>query len=87
LLARNSAGPLPPEIPVFLAQGTADTIIRPQVTKNYAQRPCAADSKVQLLELPGVGHGLVARDAASAAIDWIANRFEADPPPSDCGRM
>jgi acetyl esterase/lipase len=87
LLARNSAGPLPPETPVFLAQGTADTIIRPQVTKDYAQRLCAAGSKVQLLELPGVGHGLVAHEAASAAVDWIANRLRADSPPSDCGRM
>jgi acetyl esterase/lipase len=87
LLARNSAGTLPPEIPVFLAQGTADAIIRPQVTKDYMQRLCAAGGKVQLLELPGVGHGFAARDSASAAVDWIAGRFKADSPPSDCGRM
>jgi acetyl esterase/lipase len=87
LLARNSAGTLPTEIPVFLAQGSADTIIRPQVTKGYVQRLCAAGSKARLLELPGVGHGLAAHDATSAAVGWIANRFNADSPPSDCGRM
>jgi acetyl esterase/lipase len=78
---------LPPEIPVFLAQGTADAIIRPQVTKDYMHRLCAAGGKVQLLELPGVGHGLAAHDSASAAVDWIASRFRADLPPSDCGPM
>jgi pimeloyl-ACP methyl ester carboxylesterase len=87
LLARNSAGTLPAEIPILLAQGTADAIIRPQVTKDYMQRLCSAGSKVQWVELPGVGHGFAAHDAASAAIDWVANRFKADPPPSDCGRM
>jgi acetyl esterase/lipase len=87
LLARNSAATLPPEIPVFLALGTADAIIRPQVTKDYMQRLCATGSKVQLLELPGVGHGLAAHDSASTAVDWIAGRFKADPPPNDCSRM
>jgi hypothetical protein len=48
------------------------------VTKSYAQRFCAAGSKVQLLELPGVGHGLAADDGASAAVDWIADRFKAE---------
>jgi pimeloyl-ACP methyl ester carboxylesterase len=86
LLARNSAGTLPPEIPVFLAQGTADAIIRPQVTKDYMKRLCSAGSKVQLLELPGVGHGFAAHDSASAAVDWIGSRFNADPLPNDCGR-
>jgi acetyl esterase/lipase len=86
LLARNSAETLPPEIPVFLAQGTADAIIQPQVTKDYMKRLCAAGSKVQLLELPGVGHGFAAHDSASAAVDWIAGRFNADSPPDDCGR-
>ena len=86
LLARNSAGTLPPEIPVFLAQGTADAIIRSQVTNDYMKRLCSAGSKVQLLELPGVGHGLAAHDSASAAVDWIDGRFNADPSPNDCGR-
>jgi len=87
LLARNSAGTLPTEIPVFLAQGTTDTIIRPQVTKDYMQRLCNAGSKVQSLAMPGVGHGFAARDSASAAVGWIASRFMADPAPSDCGPM
>jgi hypothetical protein len=51
------------------------------------QRLCTAGDKVQLLELPGVGHRFAARVSASAAVGWIAGRFKADSPPSDCGRM
>src|SRR3984893_9468998 len=46
LLAENSPGALPPEIPVFLAQGTDDDIIHPKVTQDYAASLCSAGSKV-----------------------------------------
>ena len=85
LLARNTPATLPREIPIFLAQGTADTIIRPQVTQGYMKRLCKAGSKVRLLVMPGVGHGLAARDSASAAIDWMADRFAGISAPNDCG--
>jgi hypothetical protein len=33
LLERNTAGELPTELPVFLAQGTKDGLVRPEVTE------------------------------------------------------
>ncbi len=87
LLARNSPGPLPPQIPVFLAQGTADEVIRPQVTQDYMQRLCRMGDKVRYVVLPGVGHGLAAYKSKAEAVDWLAGRFAANPAPSDCGRM
>jgi pimeloyl-ACP methyl ester carboxylesterase len=75
-----------PRFPFFSLRGTADAIIRSQVTNDYMKRLCSAGSKVQLLELPGVGHGFAAHDSASAAVDWIGGRFNADPSPNDCGR-
>jgi pimeloyl-ACP methyl ester carboxylesterase len=84
LLAQNSAELLPQDIPVFLAQGTTDTIIAPQVTEGYMQRLCKAGSRVRLLELPGIGHGLVAAESARAAVAWMADRFAGVPAPSDC---
>lgn len=68
LLARNSAGTLPREIPVFLAQGSADTIIQPQVTQDYMQRLCKAGSRVRLLRMPGIGHGVAAMESARTAV-------------------
>jgi acetyl esterase/lipase len=85
LLASNTPGTLPPSIPVFLAQGMKDTLVRPAVTENYMQGLCQAGSAVQWDPVPGSGHLFVARDSAGAAIGWIAARFEGTPAPSSCG--
>jgi hypothetical protein len=84
LMAQNSSGTLPPRIPLFLAQGGADGLVRPQVTRDYMKRQCAAGGKVRMLFLPGDNHGFIARDAAASAVDWMADRFAGAPAPSDC---
>ena len=86
LLVRNTAATLPANIPVFLAQGTTDTIIRPQVTEDYMQRLCIAGSRVRLLIMPGVGHGLAAERSAPTAVAWMADRFAGTPAPNNCER-
>ncbi len=86
LLARNTPGPLPRHIPVFIAQGDADTLVRPQVTRDYMGRLCRAGSRVRLVMIPGVGHGSAGRDAAGPAVEWMAGRLAGTPAPSDCGR-
>ncbi len=86
LLKKNTPGALPPDIPVFLAQGTIDPIIRPEVTQHYAAALCKAGSKVKALELPNVGHGWAGRAAAPYAVDWITARFAGEPAPDDCGK-
>jgi acetyl esterase/lipase len=85
LLASNTPGTLPPSIPVFLAQGMKDTLVRPAVTENYMQGLCKAGSAVEWYPVPGSGHLFVARDSAGAAVDWIAARFAGSPAPSNCG--
>ncbi len=86
IMLRNSPGPLPREIPVFIAQGTADNIVPPTVTAAFVRRQCRAGSAVRVVLMPAVGHAFVARDAALAAVQWIGDRFAGVPPPSDCGR-
>ncbi len=85
LMVRNSPGLLPRSLPVFLAQGTADKLVRPQVTMDYMKRLCAAGSAVRMLELPGVSHGFAGAKSADAAVAWIGDRFAGKPAPSDCG--
>lgn len=87
LALRNSPGPLSPQIPLFLAQGTTDDLVRPEVTRAYMQRQCRAGGKVTMMWVPGVGHGFVARDSADAAVAWMMDRFTGRPAPSDCGRQ
>jgi acetyl esterase/lipase len=84
LLLRNSAGDLPADIPVFLAQGLSDGLVRPAVTQAYKERLCKAGSKVKMLVLPGVSHGFIGYDSANAAADWIADRFRGNTLHSDC---
>jgi acetyl esterase/lipase len=84
LIERNTPGALPPSIPIFLAQGTSDELVRAQVTHDYMQRLCRAGSKVRMVVMPGVGHGFAARDSANAAVDWMASRFAGYAAPSDC---
>jgi acetyl esterase/lipase len=85
LALQNTPGTLPPRIPVFLAQGTADELVRPAVTQDYMTRLCKAGSKVRMLLMPGVGHGFAGRDSADAAVAWMAERFARTAAPSDCG--
>lgn len=86
LAMRNTPGTLPPQIPLFLAQGTTDNIVRPEVTRGYMQRQCKAGGKVAMMWVPNVGHGFVARDSADAAVGWMMDRFAGRPAPSDCGK-
>jgi Secretory lipase len=84
LLAENTPGPLPSDIPVFVAQGSADGLMRPSVTEAYVEALCRRGSKVQFDLMHDVGHAFIARDAAYAAIAWIASRFGGGPPADNC---
>ena len=84
LLAKNTPGALPPSIPVFLAQGMSDGLVRPQVTASYMRKLCDGGSRVRMLIMPGVSHGFAGRDAADDAVTWITDRFAGRSAPSDC---
>ncbi len=84
LAARNTPGTLPPDIPVFIAQGTNDRIVLPRITPDYVRRLCAAGSSVTVDEMPGVGHGFAGMRSARDAVAWIADRFAGRQVPNDC---
>jgi len=84
LLKTNSAGTLPTDIPVLLAQGTIDQIIQPAVTENYMKRLCQAGSRVKLVMLPNIGHGRAAQASTMDAVRWISDRFDGAAAPNDC---
>jgi acetyl esterase/lipase len=84
LLEKNTPGPLPSEIPLFLAQGTNDQIIRPAVTQAYFSKACNAGSKVKLVSLPNIGHGRAAQASTMSAVNWMSDRFAGELPPDDC---
>jgi len=69
---------------VFLAQGTTDQIIRPQVTEDYRKKLCSAGSKVQMMLMPNIGHGRAAQASTATVVRWIDARFAGETPPNDC---
>jgi dienelactone hydrolase len=84
LLAQNSLGPLPSDVPVFITRGTTDLLVRPSVTTAYVNALCRNGSRVRLKMMQGVGHAFIARDAADDAVCWIAARFDGQLAPRDC---
>jgi acetyl esterase/lipase len=84
LMAANTPTTLPPRVPVFLAQGTADEIVRPDVTQNYMRRLCREGSRVHMMLMQDINHGLGGRASAGAAVDWMAARFAETAVPNDC---
>ena len=86
IMARNSPGQAPAGAPVFIAQGTADTTVRPEITKRFGEALCAQGARVSFVPLPGVTHTFAARDSANAALNWMTERFRGAPAPSSCVR-
>jgi acetyl esterase/lipase len=75
IMLHNTPGQAPAGAPVFLAQGTADTTVRPEITKQFGDHLCGQGARVDFVELPGVSHTFAAKDSAPAALAWMGERF------------
>ena len=84
LMEHNSPEHLPPGVPVFLAQGTSDSIVRPAITRRFGEELCKNGNHVRFFEIKGGGHSFAAFNSAHAAVTWMADRFAGLPAPSDC---
>ncbi len=84
LLAENRPGQAPIGVPVYIAQGTADVVVRPSVTSDFVEDLCRRGETVQLDVLPGQGHMRAGRVSATAAIQWMRDRFDGVRAPSTC---
>jgi acetyl esterase/lipase len=84
LMLRNTPGQAPSGGPVFLAQGTADTTVPPDITKRFGAALCKQGVKVSFVVMPGVSHTYAARNSVNAALQWFGDRFRGAPPHSDC---
>jgi alpha-beta hydrolase superfamily lysophospholipase len=65
LLSQNSPGPLPPDVPAFIAQGTTDLLVRPSVTTAYVDALCRNGNRVRFKMLQGVGRSCLHRERRS----------------------
>ncbi len=86
LTRRNTPGPTPRAVPVFISQSNTDAVVRPQVTQTYMDTLCRNGSRVRFYPINGESHAFSGRASAGAAVAWMADRFADVAPPSDCTR-
>ena len=87
-LRRNSVQPGAIPVPVFIAQGSADPIVAPDVTLKFAQSLCRGRAvPVRYLAVAGGDHFSIGKRSAEATVRWIADRFAGQPAPDDCGKF
>lgn len=84
LIARNTPTGSSIRVPLFVAQGTADTIVEPVVTENFFGKLCRNGKRAFLYLVPGITHDGISRISAPAAVEWMAARFAHTPAPSNC---
>ena len=82
--AAQHAGSGAGRAPVLIAQGTADTTVRPQITKQFGEHLCKQGARLDVMWLNGVSHTFAARDSARQTLAWIGDRFRGAPAPSSC---
>ena len=75
-----------PDAPLFIAQGSVDAIVRPDVTAAFILGLCRRGEEVRIVDLPGVGHRTVGMDRAAAAVQWMQARFDGAAVPDDCAQ-
>ena len=83
-LAANSLGTVSHEIPLLVAQGLTDTIVRPDVTTAYVQAQCAAGANIELQTYPNTGHFQLRTAAAVPVRDWLLARVAGTPAATGC---
>src|SRR6478752_2366438 len=82
LLAQNTPGPL--SMPLYVAQGDADTLVLPAATKQFVAQQCAAGVHVTFALYPGDTHGSIALTAMPAVLSFFMGVLAGTPPASTC---
>ena len=83
--AAQDAAALKPSIPLFIAQGSADTTV-PQASSDALDKAlCANGATVRYDVYAGLAHRPVVPAAMNDALEWIGARFVGRPAPSNCG--
>lgn len=87
LLRDNSATPGAVGAPLFVTQGSADTIVSAPGTAAYVRAACRAGARLRYVPVAGGDHAGAAEAAGPETVRWLADRFAGKRPPSDCGRI
>ena len=84
LLKQNTPGAARIGVPVFVAQGESDALVKPAATTQYVGRVCSAGEHVTYKQYPGANHGSIARAAMDDVVPFLAAALQGTPPVSTC---
>ena len=76
--------PLPASMPLFMSEGTADTIVLSGSNALMQEEWCAAGSDMAVQWLGGVGHLQVAVASGPTFMEWAVGRFGGQKAPRNC---
>lgn len=80
----QTPSPMPPAMPVLIAQGTADEVVLPWPNAIVQEEWCRAGSTISVLWMGGIGHMAAATTAGPQVVPWIADRFADRPAARTC---
>jgi alpha-beta hydrolase superfamily lysophospholipase len=84
LMSANSLYNLGARVPVFIAQGDADQLVRPEITLQFVRAMCRQKLSVDYVNLTGKGHASSAKASSAPATSWISDRFRGARAPNSC---
>ena len=84
LFTANDPSPLEQPVPLLVAQGLSDKLVRPDTTIAFVQQACAAHARIALDTYPGVGHFAVRTAALPQSLAWIRARLGGAPEATGC---
>ncbi len=84
LATANDVGRVRVDAPLFLVQGTADTTVVPQRTRDLFARLCSHGQVTKYLEVAGAGHGDVLARSLPEIQSWFADRLAGRPAATSC---
>ncbi|MFJ6537731.1 alpha/beta fold hydrolase [Paenarthrobacter sp. NPDC091711] len=73
LLTENTPDEAPLPVPLFVAQGAKDTLVRPEITAAFVASQTQAGTAVESHVLPDATHGTVALDALPSLMKWMGS--------------
>jgi pimeloyl-ACP methyl ester carboxylesterase len=84
IMARNSPGTPKHSAPLFIARGSDDEIIVPDVSADFVERLCRSGAVVRVETIDKADHSQMGAAAAGVAVGWISDRFAGVPAPNSC---
>jgi pimeloyl-ACP methyl ester carboxylesterase len=73
LLQQNTPGATRLTVPLFVAQGETDALVRPEVTARFVAHERSLGTTVEFDRIPDTGHGLVGLRALKTLLPWLAS--------------